>query len=130
MGKKGNPGINAFANSIGKIANDAANKPPNIDLGIIQGDYSLKLDSLGVPIPKGGYSVCRAVTYDPGIPLTQSYNDGAHGHPDAGYGGSHTHNIRLPEKMYWIRPGDRVLVVIVGNEAIVVDIVLSSERVG
>lgn len=122
--------MNALANMIGGFVADGTDKPPNLDLGTIQADYSLKLDSLGPPIPKGDYSVCRAVTYDPGVPLTQSYNDGTHGHPDAGNGGAHTHNIRLPEKMYWIRPGDRVLVVLVGNEFIVVDIVLSSERVG
>lgn len=104
--------------------------PLVLDFGIIGSDYSLTTNTYPVPIPKGDYSVCRAVTYDPSVPLTQSYNDGEHSQPDAGYGGAHTHDIRLPEKMYWIRPGDKVLVAWVQDEAVVVDLVYSSSRVG
>lgn len=104
--------------------------PLVLDFGIINDDYSLTTNTFPKPIPKGDYSVCRAVTYDPGVPLTQSYDDGAHSQPDAGYGGAHTHDIRLPEKMYWIRPGDKVLVAWVQDEAVVIDLVYSSSRVG
>lgn len=119
-----------LANVMGTMVEKKTGSPLIADFGVIQGDYSLKTNTFGPPIPKGDYSVCRAVTYDPGVPLTQSYNDGAHSQPDAGYGGAHTHDIRLPEKMYWIRPGDRVLVIWVDNEAVVVDILYRSDRVG
>lgn len=130
MSKKGNPGANKLATVLTGMMRSIDDHPLVLDFGIINGDYSLTTNTFPKPIPKGDYSVCRAVTYDPGVPLTQSYNDGAHSQPDAGYGGAHTHDIRLPEKMYWIRPGDKVLVAWVQDEAVVIDLVYSSSRVG
>ncbi len=40
--------------------------------------------------------------------------------------GKHYHNIYLPKKMYRIQPGDRVLVAWVGDEAVVVDIIMAA----
>lgn len=130
MSKKGSPGANKLANVLAGMMCAANDKPLVLDFGIINGDYSLSTNTFPLPIPKSDYSVCRAVTYDPGVPLTQTYCDGAHGHPDAGYGGSHVHDVRLPEKMYWIRPGDKVLVAWVQNEAVVIDLVYDGDRVG
>ena len=128
MSKQGNPGANQLANTLAGMVDMRTDSPLVLDFGVIQSDMSLKTNTFGVPIPYGDYSICRSVTYDSGVPLTQSYNDGAHGHPDAGYGGAHTHNIRLPEKMYRIKPGDRVLVAWVDEEAVVVDIVFNSKK--
>lgn len=130
MSKKGNPGANKLATVLTGMMRSIDDHPLVLDFGIINGDYSLTTNTFPKPIPKGDYSVCRTVTYDPSVPLTQSYNDGAHSQPDAGYGGAHTHDIRLPEKMYWIRPGDKVLVAWVQDEAVVIDLVYSSSRVG
>lgn len=130
MSKRGNPGANKLTNVLVGMMRKTNEQPLVLDFGIIGSDYSLTTNTYPVPIPKGDYSVCRAVTYDPSVPLTQSYNDGEHSQPDAGYGGAHTHDIKLPEKMYWIRPGDKVLVAWVQDEAVVVDLVYSSSRVG
>ena len=130
MGKDGNPGINKFANTMRDMMREESDQPLVLDFGIINSDYSLTTNTFPRPIPKHEYSVCRAITYAPRAPLTQTYNDGEHSQPDAGYGGAHTHNVKLPEKMYWIRPGDKVLVAWVQNEAVVVDIVFNGDRVG
>lgn len=128
MSKKGNPGANNLANTLSQMVQGQTESPLVIDFGVINPDMSLKTNTYGPPIPYGDYSICRSVTYDPGVPLTQSYNDGAHSQPDAGYGGAHTHNIRLPEKMYRIQPGDRVLVAWVDEEAVVIDVVYNSKK--
>lgn len=133
MSKQGNPGINQLAcvlqghlmSIVGEGAKDLV-----ADFGVINADYSLTTNTFPRPIPRPEYNVCRSVTYNPAIPLTLTYCDGAHGHPDAGYGGAHVHQVLLPEKMYWIRPGDRVLVLWVQNEAVIVDIVYRGDRVG
>ncbi len=123
MGKDGNPGVNKLTNIMRSMMGEIAERPLLLDFGVIQSDYSLLTNTFPKPIPKNEYNVCRSVTYNPTVPLTQSYNDGTHGHPDAGFAGAHTHNILLPVKMYWIRPGDRVLVAWVQNEAVVIDLV-------
>lgn len=137
MSEKGNKGMNKLANVLHGMMKQCSESPLVLDFGVINEDYSLSTNSFKNPIPKSEYSVCRCITYDPGVPLTQSYNDGEHSQPDAGFGGAHTHDIRLPEKMYWIRPGDKVLVAWVGKgdspigaEPVVIDIVLNGSRVG
>lgn len=130
MSKRGSPGANKLTAALADMIDKKGDKPLVLDFGIILGDYSLKTNTFPIPIPKNDYSVCRAITYDPGVPLTQTYCDGAHGHPDAGFAGSHVHNVRLPEKMYWIRPDDKVLVAWVQDEACVVDIVYRGDIVG
>ena len=130
MSEKGNPGINKLSNTFGNMINSKTAQPPTIDFGIINADYSLTTNNFTQPIPKEDYSVCRCLTYNPAEPLTESFNDGAHSQPDAGHGGAHTHKIKLPEKMYWLQPGDRVLVAWVANEAIIIDKILSGSAVG
>ena len=93
-----------------------SDKPMVLDFGVIHADYSLTTNTYTCPIPKDEYSVCRCITYNPEVPLTETFCDGAHSQPDAGYGGAHVNKVKLPEKMYWIRPGDRVLVAWIANE--------------
>ena len=130
MSKKGNPGINKLANVLQSQIAGASEQELPLDFGIINADYSLTTNTFPLPIPKNEYSVCRAITYDPSVPRTETYRDGEHSQPDAGYGGAHINQVRLPEKMYWIRPGDKVLVAWVQNEPIIIDIVYSGDRVG
>ena len=44
--------------------------------------------------------------------------------------GMHQHHVLIPEKMRWLKPGDRVLVAWVEDEAVVIDIILNSEVLG
>lgn len=132
MSKEGNPGCNAFANAFkGMVGKKIGAQDVVAEYGKINGDYSLTVPSLGEenPIPKSEYNVCRQLTYNPAVPLTQTYNDGSHGHPDASPPGTHVHDVKLPEKMYWIRPGDRVIVLWIDNEANVMDIIYKGDRV-
>jgi len=43
--------------------------------------------------------------------------------------GIHYHDVYLPDKMRWIKPGDRVLVAWVGVDAIVIDLILNAKVV-
>lgn len=130
LNEKGNPGINKLTNVFGNMIGAKTAQPPVIDFGIINADYSLTTNNFNQPIPKDEYSVCRCITYDPSVPLTETFKDGAHSQPDAGYGGAHVNKVKLPEKMYWIRPGNRVLVAWIQNEAVVIDIVFKGSVVG
>lgn len=128
--KEGNPGMNKMANVLGEMMAQVADKPLVLDFGVINSDYSLTTNHFPRPIPQDKYSVNRSLTYDPSVPLTQTYVDGAHGHPDAGYAGTHYHNVKLPKKMFWIRPGDRVVVAWIDNEAVVLCVVYNAATVG
>ena len=44
--------------------------------------------------------------------------------------GQHQHHVLIPEKMRWIKPGDHVLVVWVGTDPVVIDIILPATEVG
>lgn len=128
--KEGSPGMNKMANTLGAMMAQVADKPLTLDFGVINADYSLTTNHYPCPIPQDKYSVNRSLTYDPSVPLTQTYNDGSHGHPDASPPGTHTHNVKLPKKMYWIRPGDRVVVGWIDNEAVVLCVVYNAATVG
>ena len=128
--KEGHPGANKFTNMMIDMSKKVSDKPLSLDFGLINGDLSLTTNTFPKPIPKGEYSICRSVAYDPSVPLTQTYTDGEHDHPGAGPPGVHQHNVRLPKKMYWLLPGDRVLVAWVQNEAVVIDKVYNGEHLG
>lgn len=132
----GTPNFSSGANKLactltGMIGSIAGEKSKTqIDIGIIQSDYSLTTNSFPKPIPKDSYNVCRQLLYDPSVPLTETYVDGSHEHPDASPPGTHYHKVKLPKKMRWLKPGDKVLVAIVQNEFIVVDIIYSAKWLG
>lgn len=100
-----------------------------LDFGTIQADMSLKTNTFAVPIPQADYHVCRQLTLGPtGSFLTETKTQGQHGGHISG-DGSHDHDIKVPEKMRSIKPGDRVLVAWVQSEAVVIDIVLRGTAV-
>jgi len=106
--------------------NQDANGALVLDFGVIQKDYSLKTNTFAIPIPKSDYHVCRQLTLGPtGAWLTETHvnMDGSHTHPVPTGGGAHDHDIKIPEKMRSIKPGDRVLVAWVQSEAVVIDII-------
>lgn len=108
-----------------------------LELGRIQNDLSLSVDSLKDNIPKGDYLLSLYLTGLTGDNLhskiiahnhsggehTQQVGNGFHTHDD----GSHTHV--LPEPLRGIKPGDRVLVVWVSGQPVVIDIIAGSKDV-
>lgn len=138
---KGNKGTSKLAGVLKGMAAGEAAAPPVIELGTIQGDYSLLTDRFPIAIPRSDYLICRSLTLDDPLTTTKE-NQGQHAHGPSGEHGGHSsgngqhthpetegahgHEIKLPEKMQPLKPGDRVLVVWVndGTDAVVVDIVV------
>lgn len=118
---EGNPGTSRLASVLSNRMNKANQTPLVLDFGEIQGNGSLTTNTFPVPIPKGDYSVCRHVGS-----LSFTISEGGHaGHEEqtqAYHTGSHTHIVKPTE----IKPGDRVLVAWVQNEAVVVDVIEKS----
>lgn len=127
-----NSGANQLTNTLkGMIGSIAGEKSKTqIDIGIIHSDYSLTTNSFPKPIPKNSYSVCRQLLYNPAVPLTETYVDGGHDHDSTVPFETHYHKVKLPPKMRWLKPGDKVLVAIVGNEFIVIDIIYNAQYLG
>ena len=123
-------GAGQLTKAISNMMRSIADKPSALDFGIINSDYSLTPNSLRRPIPKSQYNVCRHLLYDPNVPLTETYTDGSHGHPDASPPGTHYHKVKLPKKMRWLKPGDKVLIAWIQNEAVVIDIVYNGNYLG
>lgn len=131
-----------------------------LDFGLIKSDYSLLTNTYPIPIPKSDYLVLRQLTLgNTGDIITQTTKNGEHSHDeqgihsheggthgghdsgngehahsggDHGHGsaGTHGHNVLIPEKMRWLKPGDRVLVAWVQHDAIVLDIILPATEIG
>lgn len=114
----GNPGMNRLAQVIqGRIKkNQDADSALILDFAEIQSDYSLLTNTYPLPIPKGDYMICRQLTLGAeGDYLTNMTVAGHH---------EHTHDVLIPETMRKLKPGDRVLVAWVQNDAVVIDLVL------
>lgn len=92
---------------------------PWLELGTIQSNMSLKVDSL--PGNINSYMVARHLTLEPTI---TTETDGEHSHPEEPTSGAHQHTITLPEQLYKLQAGDRVLVAWVGNVPVVVEVVV------
>lgn len=127
-----NSGATKLTNTLGSMMRAIAGEAskPQIDFGIINGDYSLTCNSFSQPIPKTDYSVCRSLLYNPAVPLTETYVDGYHDHYGTVPTEPHQHKVKLPKKMYWLRPGQKVLVAIIGNEFVIIDIVYDGKWLG
>lgn len=107
-------GANKFAQvMIGRMKEESAG-PLVLDFGSINGNYSLTTNTFPVEIPKGDYSVCRHIS---GMSL--GITGGAHGGHESG-NGSHVHAVDIPV----LKPGDRVLVAWIQNDAVVIDVII------
>lgn len=115
----GNPGVNKLAQTLQKRMKETSKSPLMLDFGVIQQDYSLLTNTYPIPIPKTDYMVCRGATHNPSVALTHTSTDSAH-----------SHSVILPEKMHWLKPGNRVLVAWVQNDAVVIDVVLPATKIG
>ncbi len=108
-----------------------ANIPTTLELGTINSDKSLTTDSLPARISPGDYMIdirLIADTYET-EETTHTHSGGSHGGHESG-SGSHTHDggkhkHGLPSAFRAVKAGDRVLVAWIGNEPIVVAIVVS-----
>lgn len=141
-----NEGINKLANVFqNRIKNERqAYSELSLDFGEIQNDYSLRTNTYPISIPQEDYLVLRNLTLgEKGDVLTDTQkegedNDGKHSHgysgqhagQTAGDGGHyhndeapHIHDVLIPEKLRWLKPGDRVLVAWVQNDAIVLGVI-------
>ena len=117
---------NLFTSQIKRTVD--GNKSIIAELGTIGANLSLKVSSVKNAIPKGQYMLSRSLTLgSSGSKLTVTKSgQGKHEHTDIEESGEHNHDVVIPDKMRSIRSGDRVLVIWVGSEAVVVDIVKSS----
>ena len=101
-------------------------------------DILAKTQNIGSPgSGEHDHKVVSMLRDSRGLPCSGTIGTPASGQPDppdppqssAGSGGSegaHQHHVLIPEKMRSLKPGDRVLVAWVQNEAVVIDIVVSS----
>lgn len=151
-GKNMDEGMNHLARVLhGRIKeNSDARSDLVLDFGVIQNDYSLLTNTYPIAIPKADYLVLRQLTLgNTGDVLTKTQYSGSHAHSlmnlDCSDGGSvtgtvgasgeqadgsHQHNVLIPEKMRWIKPGDRVLVAWVQHDAVVLDIIKNATDIG
>lgn len=117
-----------------------ASVPTTLELGIINGDMSLTVDSLSNTIPKGSYMVSLWLTHDTYFTYNELnsstkkphvHEHGEHEGHESGTG-EHIHNTdglhdhRVPSVFRGLKAGDRVLVAWVGHEPIVITVVTSS----
>lgn len=144
MSGNGNPGVSKLGQVLQERMKACGTTPLLLDFGAIQSDMSLLTNTYPIPIPKTDYTVCRQLTLGAtGAVLTTTATDGLHSHgpsgehtQESGTGvhshtneGTHIHNVLIPEKMRKLKPGDRVLVAWVQNEAVVVDIIISAASI-
>ena len=140
MGK----GIQMLGDAIsGRIK--AANRAEHVtylELGTINADLSLKVDGLKGNIRPGSYMVSLHLTHEnyftynelnssaeaphvhAGGEHSQEVGNGSHVHNDDGL-----HDHRVPSVFRRLKAGDRVLVAWVGNEPIIVDIVVAGTTI-
>ena len=94
--------------------NAYGNRTPATQLGKITSGLGLKLDSVSYTIPASDYMICRSAL----LPSSTFESETSE---------EHTHNIKMPSCFRSIKPGDRVLVAMVGTEPIVIDIVIPAD---
>ncbi len=105
-GFDGHPGTARLATVLSQRMKRENESPLMLDFGEIQGNYSLVTNTFPVSIPKGDYSICRAIN---GYVLATLESG---------------QEVSTPK----LKPGDRVLIAWVQSEAVVIDIIESSER--
>lgn len=112
------------------------NIPTTVELGIINGDLSLTVDSIARKIPQEDYMIDLQLTHETYYTYTElnssanapHHHEGGE-HAQAAGTGHHTHDDglhdhRVSSVFRRIQPGDRVLVIWVGFEPIIVAIVV------
>ena len=131
MGNNMNRLGSVLAGRMNRTARD--NIPTTLELGIINSDMSLTTDGLSGRIEPRDYMVdirLASGSYET-EEATVSLSGGTHGGHESG-NGSHTHTggehvHALPGAFRGLKPGDRVLVAWVGNEPIIIAVVVAGD---
>lgn len=97
------PGISRLASIMLSLAKDNETGSPVIDFGVVQRDGSLLTNAYPIAIPQTDYLVCRSCV----LPNTEIVDKV---------------NVARPSQRC-LKSGDRVLVVWVHNDAVVIDII-------
>lgn len=118
MSKKNSSGMSTLAAVFSSQMQRVTETPRILDFGEIEENYSLKTDTFPISIPKTDYVICRHIG---NIPF--SLDGGKHDGHESG-NGEHEHEVILPA----IKPGDRVLVAWIGSEAVVIDTVVTTDK--
>lgn len=113
-----NPGTSKFAGILTSRIKESEKTSLVLDFATINSDYSLLTNTFPIPLPKSDYTVCRG--------LALGTAGGVFGLTKDSQG--HIHEIEVPERLSSLKPGDRVLVGWVGNEAVVIDVILPADR--
>lgn len=156
VGTLQNDGINLLARVMQQRMQAVGATPPMLDFGVINADMSLSLNCFGIPIPKTDYLVaCHLTLGAEGSVLAQTTENGGHTHTGGEHthsggehaqytgsgnhshsGGSHTHTIEdhkhqalVSAKLASLKAGDRVIAAWVGNDAVVLDIIVPATEV-
>lgn len=107
--------------------------PTTVELGLINGDLSLTVDSIGTPIPQKDYMVDLRLTHETYYTYTElkSSKNAPHVHvgPDHTHSTDGLHDHRVSSVFRRLEPGDRVLVIWVGHEPIIVCIVVAGTTI-
>lgn len=120
-------GISFLAETITGRIKKEAEQPIFMEFGTIDENYNLQTDTFPELIPKTDYLVCRSLMIgEEGKELSKIEGGKHSGH--TGGEGNHSHVIPIPETLRKLMPNDRVLVLWLEAEAVVVDIVLSAEE--
>lgn len=111
--------------------------PIVLELGLVNGDLSVSVDSLPNPIPQTDYMIALHRTHETYYTYNELYNSemvpsrSPHKHIDSGH--QHTkdglHDHRVSSVFRRIEPGDRVLVAWVGHEPLVVEIFVAGTTI-
>lgn len=108
-------GVNQLAGVLQGRCRAVSEKASVVDVGVIQGDMSLKTNKFPLAIPKSDYMVCRSVTWG-------SVDDVWY-HTEEVSG--HRHDMLVGESVRGLSAGDRVLVVWIDDcDPCVVDLLL------
>lgn len=106
-----------------------ANVPTTMELGRINGDLSLTVDSLSNTIPKGSYMVSLWLTHDTYYSYDERYDTDKKPTRDPHDEEDGLHDHRAPSVFRKLEPGDRVLVAWAGSEPIVISVITSSSTI-
>ena len=99
--------------------------PTTVELGVINGDLSLTVDSIGAKISPSEYMIDLRLTHETYCSYSSSHTHAASDHTHSG--GSHDH--RAPSVFRRLEPGDRVLVMWVGHEPVILSIVVAGTTI-
>lgn len=89
----------------------------NAEFGIITADYGLKLERFSQAIPNGDFMVSKRLLKWDEITVKTEETEGHR----------HTVKINADQTQQGLNPGDHVLVIWVGNEPVITDVVLNSK---